>query len=135
MGTLDFIRKMFYFCSDKVVIALRLLVLLGKKQRKHKKIAQPRVFFPFVLDPSLLKSLAIDFGRFRIRFLHSAIFQSAKNKIPDPQKVNEHESIDDECYDRFDEFHTRNMEFTNWFFNALEMTNNFQIMKARHANT
>jgi len=121
MGTLGFIRKMFYFCSDKVVIALRLLVLLGKKQRKHKKIAQPRVFFPFVLDPSLLKSMAIDFGRFRIRFLHSAIFQGAKNKISKPQKING----SDNCDDRFDNFHTVNMGFANGFFNASNMNNSF----------
>jgi len=125
MGTLGFIRKMFYFCSDKVVIALPLLVLLGKKQRKHKKIAQPRVFSPFVLDPSLLKSLAIDFGRFRIRFLHSAIFQGAKNKISKPQKIYGSDNCDDKCHDRCDNFHTVNMGFANGFFNASNMNNSF----------
>ncbi|WP_428540361.1 hypothetical protein [Profundibacter sp.] len=110
------------------------IVLREQKKWKKKEIAQYRMFVPFSFIPFLLKVLAINLGCFGIRFLHLAIFQSAKNKIPDPQKVNEHDSIEDETYDRFDEFHTRNMEFTNWFFNALEMNNNFQIMEVRHAN-
>ncbi len=101
------------------------IVLRKQKKRKEKEIAQNRMFIPFLFIPFLLKVLAINLSGFGIRFLHLAIFQSAKNKIPDPQKVNEHEGIDDECYDRFDEFHTRNMEFTNWFFNVLKMNNNF----------